>query len=271
MSWHWIVSICYAASSVFYCAHLWIHNPKASALGLYAVRAGVVVHTVSIAILYLEGSQMAGGLDKSLYFFSWLIALVFIASQAKYKAPVLGAFAAPLAFLMIVPSLILPQGIIEHDPSLKNPWILVHVVFVFLGDALFTVAFIAGGLYIFQERQIKLKRLGRFLRKLPSLSTLDNINHICLLTGFPLLTIGLALGILLAKEIWGVFWTWEQKETWSLATWFLYAILIHGRLAAGWKGRKVALGAVLGFGLIIFTFFVIGYFAPGRHDFLGRY
>lgn len=157
------------------------------------------------------------------------------------------------------------------DPSLGNPWILVHIMLVFLGEALFTVAFIAGVLYIFQEKQIKSKRMRSFFKRLPSLTTLDNLNHICLLTGFPLLTIGLALGLLSVKEIWGALWSWGQKETWSLVTWFLYAALIHGRLASGWKGRRAALGAVLGFGVILFTFFVIGYVAPGQHNFLESY
>ena len=59
-----------------------------------------------------------------------------------------------------------------------------------------------------------------------------------------------------------------QKEAWSMVTWLLYAILLHGRLASGWKGKKAAFGAVLGFGIILFTLFVIGYIAPGQHDFL---
>jgi cytochrome c-type biogenesis protein CcsB len=271
MSWHWIISLFYITSSVLYCSHLWVHNPKAEVFGFRAILLGVTLHTVSLAIFYLKGISIAGGLDSSLYFFSWFIALVYIASQARYRTPVLGAFVAPLVFLLTVPSLILPQGIIEHDPSLSNPWILIHIVLVFLGEALFTVAFIAGALYIFQERRIKSKRVGKFLKKLPSLITLDNINHLCLLTGFPLLTIGLALGLLSAKEIWGALWEWGQKETWSLVTWLLYAVLIYGRLTADWKGKKAALGAVVGFGLILFTFFVIGYFAPGQHDFLENY
>jgi cytochrome c-type biogenesis protein CcsB len=271
MAWYWIITICYLISSFFYCAHLWTQNPKVSTWGFHTIRIGVVLHTVSLIIVYLKGHPIAGGLDKSLYFFSWFITLVYITSQIRFKTPILGAFVAPLAFLMILPSVILPQGIIEHDPSLRNPWILVHITLTFLGEALFTFAFIAGVLYIFQEKRIKSKRVGGFLMKLPSLTTLDSINHFSILVGFPLLTVGLALGLISAKEIWGVEWKWGQKETWSLVTWFLYAALIHGRLAAGWRGRKAAVGAVLGFGVIIFTFFVIGYLAPGQHDFLGTY
>jgi cytochrome c-type biogenesis protein CcsB len=271
MNWHGIVAFCYLVSSVLYCTYLWTQNPKGSAWGFRTIIIAATLHTLSLVALYWRGDQIVGGLDRSLYFFSWFIALVYIVSQARFKASILGAFVSPLAFLMILPSVILPQGIIEHDPSLRNPWILIHIALVFLGEALFTIAFIAGVLYLFQEKRIKSKRIGNFLKKLPSLTALDNLNHVCLLVGFLLLTIGLALGLLFAKEIWGASWRWGSKETWSLVTWFLYAVLIHGRLATGWRGKKAAVGAVLGFGIILFTFFVIGYFAPGQHDFLGTY
>lgn len=272
MSLHWVIALFYLISSFFYFAHLWTQKQRISVWGFNTIVIGAIFHTATLVILYSKGDPIAGGLDRSLYLFSWIITMVYlVVCQIKFKTLILGTFIAPLAFLMTLPSVILPQGIIQIDPSLGNPWILVHIMLVFLGEALFTVAFIAGVLYIFQEKQIKSKRMGSFLKKLPSLTTLDNLNHVCLLTGFPLLTIGLALGLLSAKEIWGELWSWGQKETWSLVTWFLYAGLIHGRLASGWKGRKAALGAVLGFGVILFTFFVIGYLAPGQHNFLESY
>lgn len=271
MDFYWAAALLYFISSVFYTSHLWTQNEKVSAYGFYTIVAGACLQTVSLIIAYTEGVLVTGGLDSTLYLFAWLIALVYIGSQIKFRASVLGAFVAPLAFIMTFPHVILPQGIIEHDPTLGNPWILIHILLILLGEALFTFAFVSGIFYIFQENKIKSKHLGSFLQRFPSLTTLDKINHVCLIVGFPLLTVGLALGLLLAKEIWGSAWEWGQKETWSLVTWFLYAVLIHGRLSSGWKGRKAAIGAVLGFCIILFTLFVIGYLAPGQHDFLGNY
>lgn len=271
MDFYWAAALLYFISSVFYTSHLWTQNEKVCTYGFYAIVAGALLQTVSLVTAYSGGVLVTGGLDNTLYLFAWLVALVYIGSQFIFRASVFGAFVAPLAFIMTLPHVILPQGIIEHDPSLRNPWIIIHILLILLGEALFTVAFVSGILYIFQENKIKSKRVGGFIQKFPSLTTLDKINHICLIVGFPLLTLGLALGLLLAREIWGNAWQWGQKETWSFVTWFLYAVLIHGRLASGWKGRKAALGAVLGFCIILFTFFVIGYLAPGQHDFLGDY
>ena len=269
MDLYWITTLLYFIASVLYMSHIWAESRTGSKLGFYTVVLGTIFQAASLIVLYLRGESAVGGLDTTLYLFALAITLVFIGSQIIYNAPLLGAFVAPLAFIMTLPHVILPQGMIEHEPSLGNPWILIHIILILLGEALFTVAFISGLLYLFQEQRIKSKKVGNLLQKFPS--TLDKINHVCLIIGFPLITVGLALGLLLAKEIWGNNWVWGQKETWSLVTWLLYAVLIHGRLASGWKGRKAAFGAVLGFGIILFTLFVIGYLAPGHHDFLGEY
>ena len=268
MDFYWIPVLCYFVATVFYMGYLFMNQKSGLRIGFYLVVLGTVFQAASLGILFIRGTPIAGGLDTTLYLFALFITIAFIGSQIKFNAPIIGTFVSPLAFIMTLPHVILPKGMIEHDPSLTNPWVLIHIVLILLGEALFTVAFISGVLYIFEERKIKSKHVSSFLRKLPSLTTLDRINHICLLSGFPLLTVGLALGLLLAKEIWGEYWVWGQKETWSMVTWLLYAILLHGRLASGWKGKKAAFGAVLGFGIILFTLFVIGYISPGQHDFL---
>ncbi len=269
MDWSWIVVLSYFLSSIFYGSHFWTKGRNLSKLGFYFIVLGAALQTASLAYVYISGKPLAQGFDTTLYLFAWFISLVYIASQFKFKASLLGAFAAPLAFIMTLPYIILPQGIIGSGATLSNPWILIHIALILLGEALFTVAFISGVLYLFQENKIKSKHVGSFLEKFPSLTTLDKINHLCLLIGFPLVTIGIALGLLLSKEIRGSAWVWGQKETWSMVMWLLYAVLIHGRLSSGWKGRKAAWGAVLGFCIILFTLFVIGYLAPGQHTFLG--
>ena len=76
----------------------------------------------------------------------------------------------------------------------------------------------------------------------------------------------LIIGFILAREIWSEGWTWGAKETWSTVTWLLYAFLINGRLSLGWRGRRAAFGAVVGFCIVVVTF-AVGYIFPGQHKF----
>ncbi len=262
----YLISALYLLSSLIYGTYLWSQRRKISRAGVYFAVAGVLVHTALVVVFLVRGDILAGSTSRPLFIFSWLIALVFLVSQLRFKTPVLGAFVLPVAFLGTLPYVIIPDGMITQDPTLANPWILAHILSIFLGEAFFAISFLAGAIYIFQENQLKSKRIGSHLKKLPSLITLDRINHLSLLLGFPLLTVSLIIGFILAREIWSEGWVWGAKETWSTVTWLLYAFLINGRLSLGWRGRRAALGAVVGFCIVVVTF-VVGYVFPGQHRF----
>jgi ABC-type transport system involved in cytochrome c biogenesis permease subunit len=123
-------------------------------------------------------------------------------------------------------------------------------------------------MYLIQNRLIKRKNIGSFSRLLPSLKELDNINHICLLWGFPLLTLGVLVGSIWARTVWGSHWQWDPKQIWTLTAWLLYAVLLHQRLALGWSGRRVALFSVLAFLILLAGFFLEKTFFTTVHNFM---
>ena len=144
-----IVSL-YLLSSVLYGIYLWSQNNKLSKLGFYIALVGFVVHTVKL-IEIIGNLEISGiGVIRSLFIFSWLICIVYFISQIKFKATVLGAFILPIIFIGSLPSLIIPPGIIDLDPTLQNPWILIHIILIFLGEAFFVVSFISAVIYLFQ-------------------------------------------------------------------------------------------------------------------------
>ena len=261
-----IISVLYFISSASYFTNLWFKNLKDSRVGFYVGALAFIFHTYYLFNLTFSGLKMAGGVGRSLFILAWFIPLVFFVSRLIYRLPSLGAFIFPLAFIGTVQSVIIPKGIIEIDPSLNNPWILIHIILIFLGEAFFAIAFVAGILYIFEEREIKGKHFGKFLLKLPSLNTLDKVNHLCFMIGFPLMTLGLAIGFFAANQIWGPDWKWDNKETWSVLTWILYALLLNFRLSLGWKGKRSAVGAIIGFGIILIAL-LSGYLFPTQHTF----
>ena len=62
-----------------------------------------------------------------------------------------------------------------------------------------------------------------------AIETLDNANKHVLVTGLGLLTVGTLLGGVWANESWGRYWGWDAKETWSLITILVYAVVLHFR------------------------------------------
>lgn len=97
---------------------------------------------------------------------------------------------------------------------------------------------------------------------------LDEITYKSIAIGFPIFTLGgLIFGAIWADQAWGVYWSWDPKETWSLITWFFYAFYLHGRMLRGWRGKKVAMVAVLGFAAVIFTYLGVNLLLSGLHSY----
>jgi cytochrome c-type biogenesis protein CcsB len=112
---------------------------------------------------------------------------------------------------------------------------------------------------------------GYLLRRLISAFSispdiLDEITYKSIAIGFPIFTLGgLIFGAIWADQAWGVYWSWDPKETWSLITWFFYAFYLHARLLRGWRGHKTAVVAVLGFVAVIFTYLGVNLLLSGLH------
>ncbi len=100
---------------------------------------------------------------------------------------------------------------------------------------------------------------------LPSRDSLDNLIYRTVAISFPLLTFMIIAGAYWANRTWGAYWSWDPKEDWALITWLTYAGYLHMRLTRGWRGRRSAYFAILGFGIVMFTFFGVTYLLPGLH------
>jgi cytochrome c-type biogenesis protein CcsB len=97
---------------------------------------------------------------------------------------------------------------------------------------------------------------------------LDEITYKSIAIGFPIFTLGgLIFGAIWADQAWGVYWSWDPKETWSLITWFFYAFFLHARLLRGWKGQKIAIVAVFGFIAVVFTYLGVNLLLSGLHSY----
>jgi ABC-type uncharacterized transport system permease subunit len=51
----------------------------------------------------------------------------------------------------------------------------------------------------------------------------------------------------------GSFLNLYGREIWSILSWLIYGGLLYARLSAGWRGRKAAVLAIIGFCLVFGT------------------
>jgi cytochrome c-type biogenesis protein CcsB len=229
---------------------------------------GFLSHTVGLLLLILRiQSAPVTTLQQTLSLFVWAIVGSYLAFQLKFNIRILGTFVSPLAVVFMLLSTTIPVHLLPTSRLFRSFWLNLHVGTMFLGDAVFALAFCAGVMYLLQERQIKNKSFGLLYRRLPSLETLDSLNRACVMVGFPLITVGLISGFLYAGAVWRSYWNWDPKEILAVCTWLIYAVLLHERLAVGWRGRRAAIMAIVGFGAILVTFLGASMVLEGHHRF----
>jgi cytochrome c-type biogenesis protein CcsB len=259
----------YLVASIGYLVLLLLPSMERAAIGFWCALAGFVAHGLSILhrAIFSGFFPLATGFD-ALSLFAWLVVGLFLAMRYRDPSPIFGSIAVPMAaVLMLYATTMSYQIRAPIVPVLRSWWLPIHVTLALIGNGIFALVAISGLMYLVQERLIKSKHLGRFFRLLPSLETLDRINRRGLPLGFFMLTLGIISGALWAGSVWGDYWTWDPKETWSLITWFAYAAMVHQRVALRWRGKRAAILAIFGFVLVMFTFLGVSTLMGGHHSF----
>jgi len=261
-----IATILYMTSCAGYLGYLFFQRTVLQRTAFGLMLAGFVLHSASLVACGIRaGNVPVNNLHETLSVTAWAITLVFVFFSMRYRLRILGIYAAPLITLTMIASYQMPRSVAQDPQLFKSWWLATHIVTTFIGNAAFALACGLGVLYLLQENAIKRKTRGFFFSRLPSLDLLDTTGYACIVLGFSMITIGLITGIVYAKAVWGRFWSWDPKEVWAAITWLFYAALLHERLTVGWRGRRAAIMAIIGFGVMLFTFIGVNFLLKGHH------
>jgi cytochrome c-type biogenesis protein CcsB len=263
----------YALASVFYIGSFSFKKQVLARAGFWVIVIGFIGNTAGILLRWMESYQMGYGhapfsnMYESLVFFSWTVAILYIFVELKYKESIIGVFVSPLIFLAIAYASFDPNvssKISPLIPALKSNWLIAHVIACFLGYAGFALAFGFSFIYFVKPKDPKSTSV---FSRLPSWEMIDELTYQMIVFGFLFLTIGIITGAVWANSAWGKYWSWDPKETWSLITWFVYAIFLHLRMMRGWNGSKLAIVSIVGFIAVLFTYFGVNYLLSGLHSY----
>ncbi len=258
----------YLAGTLLYLIHLVTRRSGPGRLATAATLAGLVAHTLAQAVrIWLLGRPPLGSSFESLSVFAWVLVLIYLVLEFRYHNRIFGAFVLPIVLLAGSTAAALPDRVGALRPAWRGAGLWLHVSLAVVGNAAFALTFCLGLMYLIQERQLKSKSPRPIAYRLPSLELLDTLSYRALFVGFPLMTLAIITGSLWAAHAWGSYWAWDPKQTWSLITWVIYAGLVHARLSAGWRGRKAALLAIIGFSAVLITFVGVNLFTGGMHAF----
>ncbi len=229
---------------------------------------GLVVHSIMLTLYTIQRDILPlGQFSLAATTFVWLFGFLYIIQEFLLKEQEFGVFVT--AILSIVQAI----SVLTIDYSrpladiLQNVMFEVHVAFMLLAYASFALGFIAALMYIILFKEIQGHRFGLLYSRLPSLEFLDKLNIRSVLIGLAFLTIGIGLGMLNAGEAWGFFWEWDPKLTVVFVNWVIYLALTITHLFLNWRGQRTSLLSILGFLMVVFSFFIVTNFASTIHTF----
>ena len=258
---------------------------------------GFCSQTVALLLrTFSSGHAPFTNMYESLSFLSWAIVLALIIFGRSSLMPRLGPYLMLIVvgLVALASSPLMPKEATPLVPALQSYWLWLHVSVTLLGEAFFAVAFAASIIYIHfvfapyihsrilgwkgkRSAWIAIVRLVDAMYTYFGLNAadsdekkerLDALAYRAVAVGFPLFTLGgLVFGMVWAYRAWGRYWGWDPKEVWSLITWFVFALYLHTRIVMGWKGKRSALIAILGFLAALFTYFGVNYLLAGLHSY----
>jgi cytochrome c-type biogenesis protein CcsB len=237
-------------------------------VGYQSALLGLIVHTTALVLRTSEsGHAPFTNMYESLSFLAWSGICAYILIEGKYKIKKAGPYLMliVIGLMALASSPLMPSEAAPLMPALQSYWLVLHVSITMFGEAFFAVAFITSIMYLVA---VSREKKGTVKETVLSAAKLDSISYRCIAVGFPLFTLGgLVFGMVWAHEAWGSYWSWDPKEVWSLITWCVFALYLHTRVVVGWKGRRSAIVAIIGFLAALFTYFGVNYLLSGLHSY----
>lgn len=219
-----------------------------------AVAFGFLLQT---AFLSLRGHELhrcpLTNLFEVFVFLAWSIALIYMLVGPAYRLSLMGAFTAPVVFLLQTFALLAPIDVPHRIATPPNGWLEFHASISVVAYGAFALACVAGLMYLAQEWQLKKRRLLGAFYHLPPLSDLFAAITRLLWFGFALYTAGLASGFFVDQPLPQV------KMISAFLVWAVYAAVLIGRHLRQLAPTRVALLCILAFSAAVSVLWAIDF------------
>jgi cytochrome c-type biogenesis protein CcsB len=263
--------------------------------------AGLAAHGVSVVTRGLAAGRVPWG---NMYEYASVLGFLIVAAyllviERAWRTEEVRGFAIGAAVLAMAGATLfyVPPGPLV--PALNSYWIRIHVVLAVLASSLFTLATVFTLLYLVQERRERRSASAAVparepalvgaagerpedyasadgeeppappgeRSRLPAAAALDRMAYRTIVFAFPVWTMAVIAGAIWAEQAWGRYWGWDPKEVWSFVTWVVFAAYLHARATVGWRGRRAAALALVGFTALVFNLVVVNTVIAGLHSY----
>ena len=220
----------------------------AGRLATWGVRIGWLVQTALLAVQAARAdgfpwTTWAGSLNL----FVWLVVGAYLIWGCQARFRLLGVAVLPLAAVLLALAHAGGGTTARGRSDYSTAFLVLHVGFVLIAFAGFTVASGLSALYLWQERRLKRREASILRVRAPGLARLDELAARTIAVAVPALTLGIAVGIARLRERGGGV---DALMIVTLLTWLVYSGYLALRYGAGIRGRRAAFLVLVGFLLV---------------------
>ena len=203
----------------------------------------VILHAIVLYQILLVPGGINMGVYNSISLITWLIALTLLLAILTNPIESLGILIFPFAGISIIFTNIFQ---IEHKILVAQAMELkMHIIISILAYSLLSIAAVHAIVLAVQDRQLRNKHPGGFVRSLPPLQTMETLLFQMIGLGFFLHSLSLITGIIYLDDMFAQHIA--HKTVLSIAAWLIFAILLWGRWKFGWRGATAIRWTLGGF------------------------
>lgn len=205
----------------------------------------LALHLYLLNVDVFEGEGIHLGFSTSISAVAALTVMTYAVASWRYHLAGLQGFVLAFAGMAVAIEAVAPASHAAAHSDL--PAFQLHLAVAFAAYALFTIAALHALLIALAEKHLHRAVPPTLVADLPPLLTLEKLLFRMIQTGFILLTLTLASGILFSEEIFGKAVLWNHKTVFGIASWLIFAALLLGRRFQGWRGRTAIYWTLAGF------------------------
>lgn len=254
---HLITASLYAFLGFHFWRTRWANDSSRASQGMQgwerlALAIALLLHGHMLYGELFGGGVMRFGFSTALSLMLWLAVLIYWVESFRARMEGLQPLALPLAGLCaLLPGLLPGQHILTNVTSAM---FRIHFFIAMVAYSLFTLAALHAIIMAVAERRLHRGELTRPLASLPPLLTMEALLFRLILVAFVLLTLTLVSGIAFSETLFGKPLEFNHKTLFSVLSWLIFAALLTGRYARGWRGRKALYWTLAGFATLLLAY-----------------
>ena len=259
----WVALVLYCAGACFYAYQFVLRKQSIGTYARVLVFLGFIAQTASIGFTSIatEGTLLTGPNVISLA--SWVVILVYCIFELIIRVKAYGAFLVPVAVILMSVGRVLTSLNFEwanNSIVYSTPLLSFHIIVLLIGFAAFIIAGVSAGMLLYQENLLKNHKSTQIGRRIPALATLKRVSRQSILFGFPFVTVGMFIGIIMSAGQDYPQWYFAPRIILVALIWVVYGIYLLQIYRESASVKSSSYIAMLGAFLTIALLIVLGMF-----------